>query len=147
MGLDGRREAMRAPRFLRLAQIDEQHFITGCRHGLVHLTWGRSTIRFRRDEFRRLAGLLALDRSLGSAMAQDGRMRITFRQDDDCELQVGALVLLLNSDEFQDLLQAAQEAVQRLDKFLASGAWDDPEPDDALPDASEPFQQFPFSHN
>jgi len=141
---------MKAPHFLRLAQIDEQHFITGCRHGLVHLTWGRSTLRFRRDEFRRLAGLLARAadaRSLAAVTVQDGQMRMTCHPDDDCELQVDTLVLLLSPDEFQNLLQAAQEAVQYLDQFLASGAWDEPEPDDALPAPPEPFRRFPFSEN
>ena len=102
---------MRTPYFMRLVRIDDQHFITACRHGLIHLTWGRTTTRFSRDEFRRLAGLLK--RAAGDlppTSTRDGQLRVTVRLDDDCELQMGSLILLLTPAEFQSLRAPARIA-------------------------------------
>jgi hypothetical protein len=111
-----------------LAQIDEVRFISGCRSGVVHLTWERTTIRFAEDEFRRLADLLSLAcQSDPPASLWDGNLYITCRLDDDCELRLGSLVLLISSEELQDLGQAARQAVKRLDKITASGIWDEPD--------------------
>lgn len=139
---------MRTPHFMRLAQIDDRHFITACRNGLVHLTWGRTTTRFTREEFRRLAGLLerATD-TLPPNTARHGEMRVTCRPDEDCELQLGSLILLLPPDEFQDFVQAVREAVCRLDEILASGVWDRKEPEDAHPSFLEWIQRTSFSQN
>lgn len=139
---------IRTPHFVRLVELDGQRFITACRHGLVHLTWERTTIRFSRDEFRRLAGLLnrASD-DLFLAPIRDGDLRLTPRLDDDCELQVGSLVLLLSPDEFREFARAAQEAVQRLDEILASGMWDREEPEEGPTPFLRAAQRNPFSKN
>jgi len=139
---------MRAPHFVRLAEIDDQRFITACRHGLVHLTWGRTTIRFSRDEFRRLAGLLerAID-ALPPASVGDGTLSVTCRLDGDCELRLGVLVLLLSPDEFQELAQAARQGVDRLDKILASGVWDREESQEPPPSPLDQLGQVSFSNN
>jgi hypothetical protein len=139
---------MRIPRFLQLVQIDDQHFITACRHGLVHLTWGRATVRFSRDEFRRLAGLLgrATD-GLPPTSVRDGELRVTYQPEEDCEFRMGALVLLMSPPEFREFARVAGEAIQRLDKFLASGAWDREEAEDVPLDFSEQLRRNPFSLN
>ncbi len=139
---------MRAPDFLQLARIDGQRFIAACRHGLVHLTWRRTTIRFSRDGFRRLAGLLerAAD-ALPPSTARDGEIRVTCRLDEDCELQVGSLVLLISPAEFQALVKAASEAMRRLDQILDSGVWDRGPAEDAPPGVLEQFRRFSFSRN
>jgi hypothetical protein len=139
---------MRAPNFVRLAQIDDQGFISACRHGLVHLTWGRTTTRFTREEFRRLAGLVdrAAD-ALAPASAHDGELSVTCRLDGDCELRAGPLVLLLSPEEFQALASAVREAVRRLDQILASGTWDVEEPEDDEPGFLEQIRRNPFSLN
>jgi len=133
---------------LRLAAIDEQHFITACRHGLVHLTWERITVRFSREEFRRLAGLLARAAdSLPPASLRDGELRVTYRQDDNSELRMGALILLLSPQEFDRFGKMAAEAVSQLDKFLASKVWEREEEEDTPPGFWEPTRRNPFSHN
>jgi hypothetical protein len=139
---------MRGPNFVRLAQIDDQGFISACRHGLVHLTWGRTTTRFTREEFRRLVGLLdrAAD-ALPPASAHDGELSVTCRLDGDCELRAGPLVLLLSPEEFQALVGAAREAVRRLDRILAAGTWDAEEPEDDEPSFLEQLRRNPFSPN
>jgi hypothetical protein len=138
---------MRKPQFLRLAQIDDQHFITACRHGMVHLTWGRATVRLSGDEFRRLAALLArATDGLPPASVRDGEMQATCRREEVCEARLGALVLLLSPAEFQELAGASREAVLRLDKLLASGVWDQEE-EEAAPDFSEQLRRNPFSLN
>ena len=139
---------MRAPHFVRLAEIDEQRFITACRHGLVHLTWGRTTIRFSREEFRRLAGLLerASD-ALSPASFGDGTLSVTCRLDGDCELRFGVLVLLLSPAEFRELAQAARQGVDRLDTILASGVWDREEPQEPPPSPLDQLGQVSFSNN
>ena len=139
---------MRAPHFIQLSRIDERRFITACRHGLVHVTWGRMTLRFSRDEFRllvRLVGRAADDRLPNTA--RDGALRVIFRVDEDCELRVGPLALLLPAAEFQAFLGAAREAVQRLDEILASGIWDKPAADEAPVGILEQLQRFSFSQN
>jgi hypothetical protein len=139
---------MRAPHFVQLSRIDERRFITGCRHGLVHITWGRTTLRFSRDEFRllvKLVGRAADDRLPNTA--RDGALRVTFRVDEDCELRVGPLVLLLSAADFQAFLEASKEAVQRLDEILDSGVWDRPAADDAPPGVLEQLHRFSFSQN
>ena len=139
---------MRTPHFLRLAQIDDQHFITACRHGLVHLTWGRITVRFTRDEFRRLAGLL--ERVAGASpptSVRSGELRVTYRPDEDCEFQMDPLILLLSPGEFQEFVKATCEAIQSLDEILASGAWDHEDAEDSSPDFVTQIRRNPFSQN
>ena len=139
---------MRTPYFLRLAQIDDQHFITACRHGLVHLTWGRITVRFTRDEFRRMAGLLEriADTSPPTSV-RSGELCITYRPDEDCEFQMDSLILLLSPTEFQEFVKATGEAIQSLDEILASGAWDHEEAEDSSPDFVTKIRRNPFSQN
>jgi hypothetical protein len=139
---------MRAPHFIQLSRIDELRFITACRHGLVHMTWGRATLRFSRDEFRLLVKLVG--RAAGDRLpstAREGALRVTCRADEDCELRVGPLVLLLSPADFQAFLGASKEAVQRLDEILESGMWDKPAEDNAPPGILEQFQRFSFSQN
>lgn len=139
---------MRAPHFVRLAKIDEQHFISACRHGLVHLTWGRATLRLLRDEFRSLANLLEqVTQAEAPTSARDGQIEVSGRLDGDGELRLGALVLLLSPGELQQFARSAREAVNRLDGFLASGVWDRDEEDSTTSSFGTPFQRTPFSEN
>ncbi len=139
---------MRAPHFVRLAQLDEQRFISACRHGLVHLTWGRATLRLLRDEFRSLANLLeqAVQTESPNSL-RDGQIQVSARLDGDAELRVGTLVLLLSPEDFQLFGRTAREAVTRLDRFLASGVWDRDEEDDTPTDSGGLVQRTPFSQN
>jgi hypothetical protein len=142
------RKGMRAPHFIRLAQIDEQRFITGCRSGVVHLTWGRVTLRFADREFRRLAELLdEANRAEHLASLREGSLSVTCRRDEECELGMGPLSLLLSPSEFQDLVRATREAVEHLDGVLASGAWDEPQREDSPPGPIGPLSRTPFSEN
>lgn len=139
---------MRAPHFMQLARINGQHFMTACRHGLVHVTWGRTTIRLSRDEFRRLAGLLArTEDALLPNSGRDGEIRVTCRADEDCEVRVGPWILLLSPVEFQTFARAAQEAVRSLDEILAAGIWDTEDTPDSVPTLLEQLRQYTFSEN
>lgn len=139
---------MRAPHFLRLAEIDERRFINACRHGLVHLTWNRITVRFNRDEFRRLAGLLARSAdTLPPSSARDGRMQVSCSSDEDCELQLGPLRLVLSPNEFHEFDRVVQQALEQLDKILDAGMWDQEEAEDAPPTILEHFRRHRFSEN
>jgi len=139
---------MRAPHFVRLAQIDEQHFISACRHGLVHLTWGRATVRLIRDEFRSLANLLErVAQAPPPSSKRDGQIEVSARLDGDGELRVGSFVLLLSPREFQQFTTTAREAVTHLDDFLASGAWDQDKEEDTPSDFGDPIPRTPFSDN
>lgn len=136
------------PNFVRLAQLDDQHFVSACRHGLIHLTWGRVTVRLGRDEFRRLASLLEeAVTALPPVSLRDRDLRITSRLDEDCELGLGSLVLLLSPVRCAELAQAAQEALTRLDRILASGVWDKSESEEPAPGFVEQFRQIRFSRN
>lgn len=139
---------MRAPHFVRLAQIDEQRFISACRHGLVHLTWGRATLRLLRDEFRRLANLLEkVTEAEAPIKVRDGEIEVSGRLDGDGELRIGALVLLLSPDELQQFATVAREAMTRLNRLLASGVWNRDEEDEAPFSSGAPIQRTPFSEN
>ena len=139
---------MRAPHFFRLAEIDERRFINACRHGLIHLTWIRITVRLTRDEFRRLAGLLARSAdTLPPGTARDGSLRVTHSADGGCELQLGPVKLTVSSEEFRALVGAVQEAVEQLDEILNSGIWDREEPEDAPLTIVEHFRRHRFSEN
>lgn len=139
---------MRAPHFVQLARIDGQRFVTACRHGLVHVTWGRITLRLSRDEFRRLVGLLLRTQdALLPSSGRDGDMQVTCRADEDCELRVGGWIMLLSPTEFQLFLRAAQEAVRRLDEILASGIWDAQDAEDSQPNLFEQLRRHIFSDN
>jgi hypothetical protein len=130
-----------------LAQIDERRFITACRYGMVHVIWERATIRFSRDEFRQLAGLL--ERAAGARIAftiQEGEMHVTCDLNQGGEVRVGSSSLLLSASEFHELVWAVGEAVRRLDEILASGIWEqEPEP----PQGSflEQLRRASFSNN
>ena len=141
--------AMKMPHFVRLAELDKQHFLTACRHGLVHMTWGRITLRLSRDEFRELASML--ERATGDLpqrSIRSGDLCVTYRPDEDCEFRAGPLALLLPPAEFEQFAQVAQEAARQLAKILASGAWDRVEPEDEQPgDSIELDKRNPFSRN
>lgn len=139
---------MMAAHLMPLAQMDDQRFIAACRHGIVHLTWGRVTARFRQDEFRRLVRLL--ERAMDApppVSVRDQDLRVTTRLNEDCELQMGSLVLLLSPPDFREFARVGQEAVARLDEILASNEWDEPEEEEAPPSPLERFRQFSFSRN
>jgi hypothetical protein len=139
---------MRAPHFVQLARINGQHFVTACRHGLVHVTWGRVTMRLSRDEFRRLAGLL--ERTEDTPLPSSGRhgdIQVTCRTDEESELRVGAWILLLSPTDFQSFLKATQQAVRRLDEILASGIWDTEDAEDTQPSLLDQLRQHTFSDN
>ena len=141
----------RAPHFVRLAEIDARHFINACRHGLVHLTWDRVTVRFTRDEFRRLASLLARSSASPAARLRDGELEAACHANRDCELRLGSLTLTLSLEEYHALSRAVQEAVAQLDKILDAGMWDEREADESesAPPTSilERFRQHRFSEN
>jgi hypothetical protein len=138
---------MRTPHFMRLAQIDEKRFISACRHGLVHLTWERATVRFSRDEFRRLVALLNRATSAGPpATFHDGDFRVTSRLDAESELSAGSWIIQLSPDEWHEFTGAAREALHRLDEILASGMWNG-EPEDTQSHAFEGIRRVPFSKN
>jgi hypothetical protein len=139
---------MRAPHFVTLAKMDEQHFITACRHGVVHLTWARATMRFATEEFRRLTRLLAqaTDRA-APVSVRDGKLRITFRPDEDCELQIGELILLVPAERLCEFARAAREALQHLDELVSSGVWATEEAEEEAPSFVEQLQRMPFSEN
>ena len=124
---------MRSPHFQKLAEIDDHRFIMGCRHGMVHLTWGRMTLRFQRDEFRRLAGILAraVD-GLPPVFVEEGEIHVAYRADES-ELRLSTLILLLPDDELFELTHAIQDAIRRLDDVLTSGVWADEESADDTP--------------
>ena len=141
---------MRAPHFVRLAEIDDRRFVSACRHGLVHLTWGRTTTRFSRDEFRRLVALL--QRSADApppASFREGKLSVTCRLDDDCEFQMGPLVLLLSAKQFQEFVTMVSTATRRMDQLLDSGVWDEKEPEETpeQPGFLEQFRKPLFSRN
>ena len=142
---------MRAPHFVRLAEIDARHFINACRHGLVHLTWDRVTVRFTRDEFRRLASLLARSSASPAVWFRDGELEAACRAHGDCALQLGSLTLALSLEEYHALSRVAQEAVAQLDMILDAGMWDEREADGS--ESARPtsildrFRQHRFSDN
>ena len=139
---------MRAPHFLRLAKIDDLRFISACRHGLIHLTWSRITIRLSRDEFRRLAGLLARSvDELPPSSARDGGMHVTCPANGDCELRLGSLRLALAPGDLGVLGEAVQEAVKQLDEILDAGMWDGEEPAEPPPTIVEHLRGHRFSDN
>lgn len=139
---------MRTPHYVRLAQIDAQRFIAGCRHGLIHLTWRRTTIRFTRDEFRHLSNLLQRTASkMPPHPLHDGEFQATYRKDDGCELRIGPLVMLLSCQEFEQLARAAREAIRRLDDILDSGAWDRVDSEESTTGFLERLRRNPFSPN
>jgi len=141
--------AMKMPHFVRLAEIDKQHFFTACRHGLVHMTWGRVTLRLSRDEFRELAGMLErASGDLGQRTIRSRDLRVTYRPNGDCEFRAGPLTLLLPPAEFEQFAQVAQEAARHLEKILTSGVWDREEPEDEhAGDALGANDHNPFSSN
>lgn len=133
---------------MTLARLDRQRFITACRSGVVHVTWGRVTLRFLEDEFRRWADLLARAVEASPlAFLWDGELSIRNRPDGECELQMGPLVLSLPLQQFRELAQAAHQAVASLDEILASGIWEQEEAAEAPPGFLELFRRIPFSRN
>lgn len=121
-----------------------------CKHGIVHMTWRRTTMRLSRDELRQLASLLAQAADeLLPATLRHGDLRVTCRLDDDCEFQMGPLVLLLPAKQFQEFATMVGTAARRMDKLLDSGVWDEKEPEETLeqPDFLERFRKPLFSRN
>ena len=138
------------PHFLRLAQLDDERFIMACRHGIVHMTWRRTTMRLSRDELRQLASLLAQAADeLLPATLRHGELRVTCRLDDDCEFQMGPLVLLLSAKQFQEFVTMVSTATRRMDQLLDSGVWDEKEPEETpeQPGFLEQFRKPLFSRN
>ena len=133
---------------MQLARIDGHRFVTACRHGLVHVTWGRVTMRLSRDEFRHLTRLLErTEDSLLPSSGRQGEIQVTCRADEDSEVRVGAWILLLSPADLQTFIRVAQQAVHRLDEILASGIWDSEETEDTQPSFLERLRQHTFSDN
>ena len=136
---------MQTPHFVTLARIDRQRHIGACRHGLVHLTWKRATVRFSRQEFRRLAAILRRAVSAEPpASVGDGSLELARRLGEDSELRIGSLSLSIPEDRLEQLSRMVQAAERRLDEILASGAWDE-EPDP--PSFLERLRENRFSLN
>jgi hypothetical protein len=101
-----------------------------------------------RDEFRQLVSLL--ERAAEGpppTFLCDGELRVRFRTEGLCQLQADRIVLLLTTQEFLELTQAAQQAVAQLDRFLASGAWDRDETQEIQGNPFDQLHQIPFSQN
>jgi hypothetical protein len=131
-----------------LASIDRLRFITACRHGLIHLTWGRITLRLGRNEFRRMVRFLdATATNPATAQVRDGEVRLTLRIDEESEFRVGAAVLLLAPNEFSAFVSLCRQARDELEKILASGVWDRDQVDDEPPDHLAQFKPDSFSKN
>jgi hypothetical protein len=145
---------MGTPQFITLVQVDQQRFVTACRHGIIHLTWGRATWRLARDELRLLAALLDSAAAPRSAPpASHGALRVTFHPDAESEVRLGSQTeswaLLLAPAEFQQFHEAIRTAVMRLEEILASGMWDKEETDEeeGPPNPLEQLKRSPFSRN
>jgi len=138
---------MRAPHFIQLAQIDDHRFISACRHGLVHLTWGRATLRFRREEFRQLADMLAeMLKQSPPATRRVGVLSVARHFGGDWELRIGPMALHLDSEAGTTFAHTTQEAVRQLDEILASGMWDREEAEEP-PASFEDRLHISFSSN
>jgi hypothetical protein len=121
---------MKAPHFMVLAQIDQQHSISACRHGIIHLSWARITLRFTEDEFRRLARVLKqANDSLPPSSLRDENLGVTSRPDGDREIQIDSWLLHLSPTEFGEFVRLTEEALQTLGRILTSGMWKGEEPE------------------
>lgn len=138
----------KTPQILRLAQLDDQHFVMACGHGLIHLTWDRATVRMSRDEFRHLGHLLeqAVD-DVPPARATSHDPSLVSRADGTLELRQGAIAWILAPAEFQDFCRLVGLALSQLDAFLAAGFWEREAPEDSYPVIWEESQRVPFSIN
>jgi hypothetical protein len=81
------------------------------------------------------------------ASIRGGRLRVTYRRDDDCEVQIESLILLLSPGRFLELVHATQDGIRRLDEILSSGVWDEDDTQDAAPDIPGSIGRTPFSKN
>ena len=145
---------MGAPQFVTLAEVDRQHFITACHHGVVHLTWGRATSRLSHDEFRLLAVLLdRTTKNQSAASASQGGLRVTYRHDAKSEVGIESRdetwLLVLAPAEFRTFGQAVRAAAQRLAEILSSGVWDKAEDaeEKTPPNPLEQLNRSRFSRN
>lgn len=142
---------MRAPHFITLAKIDEAHLITACRHGVVHLSWGRASVRFSRGEFERLASLVRkVADAPPPATEHERELRVISRIEEDSELRVGPVVILMNPDEWQAFTTAMKKAMRTLSSVLSSGAWSEPDEDEhrgAPPNPLAQLRDANFSDN
>jgi hypothetical protein len=139
---------VQAPHFVTLVQIDRRHTISACRHGIVHLHWKRSTIRFREDEFRRLTSLVE-QAVIAEAppTTRDGTFSVVARNRGDSEIGLGSMTLLLAPAEWEAFAEALPTAVGRLDDLRNSGAWDQSDPQESPPSPLERLRQTHFSDN
>lgn len=133
---------------MRLASIDRLRFVTACRHGLIHITWNRITLRLSRAEFKRLT--LLLDQVAAGPPAgrsRDGELRLVWRFDEESELRVGTSILLLVPNEFRAFVAMCRTARDQLEKILESGLWDRDPAEDDPPDILAQFRPYSFSNN
>jgi hypothetical protein len=78
---------------------------------------------------------------------RDRHLRITSPLDGDLELQIGSLILLLSPERSAELAQALQDALGRLDRILASGVWDEEEPEETPSGFLDQLRKTRFSLN
>lgn len=139
---------MSGPRFTILARMDDLHFIAACPHGIAHLTWENTTLRFTLDEFQALAHLV--ERTIAAQapiVLTDGNLSVAWQPLDRCELQVGSAALRLAPADFRRLMAIVQEAKRCLDDLTASGKWTEPDRQGSPPDPFQALKQIPFSRN
>lgn len=96
---------------------------------------------------QQLADLLAQAGGPYPTTIRDGDLRITYSPEGECEVQIGAVVLVLSAGDFAQFARLLPEAAHQLAQILSSGVWERSEPETGPIDVVSQLRQTLFSRN
>ena len=98
-----------------LAKGGDNHYIAHCKHDVIHLTWGTATLRFRPQDFTRIAHLLEQG-VVGAENREICDGPVCLIQDDSggFTLMVKNFGLHLDASDFLMLVDLVRTALQQM---------------------------------
>ena len=97
-----------------LASIDSRRYVSICAHGIVHITWGMTTLRFRPQDFAYLARVLD-EKAVRPDDAPCQKPICMFSNDENkVTLRILEFGLFLSPPDFLLLVDMVVTALQRL---------------------------------
>lgn len=105
---------MKPKQTIILAKYDKYHFVTYCRHGVIHVRWGMTTFHLSPDEFVQLIHILEKGR-IGVVNNEICNETAYLCQDEqgNFELFLDDVRLLLKATDFLHLLRLVQKALEQ----------------------------------
>jgi len=119
-----------------IAKIDQRRYITYCDHGILHLTWGMSTWRFRPQDFVYVTDLLNSGAEfMAFTELSKGTVKLSQDEQGNISLVINEVGLHLDINSFLSLVEMSNVALKKLRRV--------PDEDEKIEESRlQPFEVF-----